>query len=69
MTPGIEAHTHEYVMTGQDDSRFGFGLASGAAAEAVLRLRHPTSGARLVGVHAHIGSQSFALESFERLWR
>jgi diaminopimelate decarboxylase len=66
VTPGIEAHTHEYVMTGQDDSKFGFGLASGAAAEAVLRLRHPTSGARLVGVHAHIGSQIFALESFER---
>jgi diaminopimelate decarboxylase len=54
------------VMTGQDDSKFGFGLASGAAAEAVLRLRHPTSGASLVGVHAHIGSQIFALESFER---
>jgi diaminopimelate decarboxylase len=66
VTPGIEAHTHEYVMTGQDDSKFGFGLASGAAAEAVLRLRHPTSGARLVGVHAHIGSQIFALESFEQ---
>jgi diaminopimelate decarboxylase len=66
VTPGIEAHTHEYVMTGQDDSKFGFGLSSGAAAEAVLRLRHPTSGARLVGVHAHIGSQIFAVESFER---
>ena len=33
VTPGIEAHTHEYVMTGQDDSKFGFSLASGAAAE------------------------------------
>ena len=32
ITPGIEAHTHEYVMTGQDDSKFGFGLASGDAA-------------------------------------
>jgi diaminopimelate decarboxylase len=66
VTPGIEAHTHEYVMTGQDDSKFGFGLASGAAAEAVRRLRHPVSGVRLVGLHAHIGSQVFALESFER---
>ena len=66
VTPGVEAHTHEYVMTGQDDSKFGFGLASGAAAEAVRRLRHPTSGVRLVGVHAHIGSQIFVLESFER---
>jgi diaminopimelate decarboxylase len=66
VTPGIEAHTHEYVMTGQDDSKFGFGLASGAAAEAVRRLRHPSSGVRLVGMHAHIGSQIFALESYER---
>jgi diaminopimelate decarboxylase len=66
VTPGIEAHTHEYVMTGQDDSKFGFGLASGAASEAVRRLRHPTSGVHLVGMHAHIGSQIFALESFER---
>ncbi len=65
VTPGIEAHTHEYVMTGQDDSKFGFGLSSGAAAEAVRRLRHPTCGADLVGIHAHIGSQIFALESFE----
>jgi diaminopimelate decarboxylase len=66
VTPGIEAHTHEYVQTGQDDSKFGFGLASGAAAEAVRRLQSPASGVRLVGLHAHIGSQIFALESFER---
>ena len=66
VTPGVEAHTHEYVMTGQDDSKFGFGLASGDAARAVERLRHPSSGVRLVGVHAHIGSQIFALEAFER---
>jgi diaminopimelate decarboxylase len=66
VTPGIEAHTHEYVMTGQDDSKFGFGLASGAAAEAVARLRDRGSVVELVGVHAHIGSQVFALESFEK---
>jgi diaminopimelate decarboxylase len=66
VTPGVEAHTHQYVMTGQDDSKFGFGLASGDAARAVERLRHPSSGVRLVGVHAHIGSQIFALEAFER---
>ncbi|HVT76061.1 MAG TPA: diaminopimelate decarboxylase, partial [Acidimicrobiales bacterium] len=38
VTPGIEAHTHEYVMTGQEDSKFGFSLASGAAADAIARL-------------------------------
>jgi diaminopimelate decarboxylase len=66
VTPGIEAHTHEYVMTGQDDSKFGFGLASGAAAEAVDRLRRPGSPVDLVGVHAHIGSQIFSAASFEK---
>ena len=66
VTPGIEAHTHEYVMTGQDDSKFGFGLASGAAAEAVARLTGERSNLQLVGLHAHIGSQIFALDSFER---
>jgi diaminopimelate decarboxylase len=59
VTPGVEAHTHEYVMTGQDDSKFGFGLASGAAHQAAERL-----GDRLVGIHAHIGSQIFLLHSF-----
>ncbi len=66
VTPGIEAHTHEYVMTGQDDSKFGFGLASGAAAEAVSRLGRPTSPVALAGIHAHIGSQVFSLDSFEK---
>jgi diaminopimelate decarboxylase len=66
VTPGIEAHTHQYVMTGQDDSKFGLGLTSGAAAEAVARMRRPGSQVELVGIHAHIGSQIFALGSFER---
>ena len=66
VTPGIEAHTHEYVMTGQDDSKFGFGLASGDAARAVERLQRPGSPVELVGIHLHIGSQIFALESFEK---
>ena len=66
VTPGVQAHTHEYIMTGQDDSKFGFGLASGAAAEALRRLRSPEAGVEVVGLHVHIGSQIFALESFER---
>src|SRR3984957_13766459 len=63
VTPGVEAHTHEFVRTGQEDSKFGFGLASGAAAEAVARLR-ATDRVELVGIHAHIGSQVFRVESF-----
>jgi diaminopimelate decarboxylase len=66
VTPGIEAHTHEYVMTGQHDSKFGFGLASGAASEAVDRLSRPDSPVNLIGLHVHIGSQIFALDSFEK---
>src|SRR5258707_14046723 len=65
VTPGVEAHTHEYVMTGQVDSKFGFGLASGDAAAAVERARK-TGGLDVVGVHAHIGSQIFLLHSFEK---
>jgi diaminopimelate decarboxylase len=63
VTPGVEAHTHDFVRTGQEDSKFGFGLASGAAAEGVARLRS-LPGVELVGVHAHIGSQVFRVQSF-----
>ncbi|HVM02335.1 MAG TPA: diaminopimelate decarboxylase, partial [Acidimicrobiales bacterium] len=66
VTPGVEAHTHEYVRTGQEDSKFGFSVASGAAAEAVRRLTAPGAPGRLVGVHAHIGSQVFLLASFDK---
>lgn len=65
VTPGVEAHTHRYVSTGQDDSKFGFGLASGAAAEAVRRLT-ASAAVALVGIHAHIGSQVFRADSFAR---
>lgn len=65
VTPGIEAHTHEFVRTGQDDSKFGFSLSSGAAGEAVRRLSK-LSGVQLVGVHAHIGSQVFVVDFFVR---
>jgi diaminopimelate decarboxylase len=57
VTPGVEAHTHEYLRTGIADSKFGFGLGSGAARAAVDRLR--VSPYRLAGIHAHIGSQVF----------
>ena len=65
VTPGVEAHTHEYVMTGQVDSKFGFGLADGSAAEAVRRARASPS-VVLEGLHAHIGSQIFLLHSYAK---
>ncbi len=65
VTPGVEAHTHEFVRTGQEDSKFGFSVSSGAAAEAVAALEL-LPGVELVGVHAHIGSQVFEASSFEQ---
>jgi len=56
VTPGVRPATHDYVQTGQQDSKFGFGLADGCAAEAVRRLRRAAH-LELVGIHAHIGSQ------------
>jgi len=63
ITPGIEAHSHEYVRTGQADSKFGFGLAEGIADAAVARAARSPS-VELVGLHTHIGSQIFAADSF-----
>ncbi len=68
ITPGVEVHTHEFVRTGQDDSKFGFGLAAGAAAVAVDRLSKLAAAGivEFVGIHAHLGSQVFALAPFAR---
>jgi diaminopimelate decarboxylase len=64
VTVGVEAHTHEYIATAHEDQKFGFSLASGAAAEAVRRvLRLPAL--ELVGLHSHIGSQIFDTSAFE----
>lgn len=63
ITPGVEAHTHDYVSTGQEDSKFGFDLGSGAALRAVeqaSQLEH----LELLGLHSHIGSQIFEVEGF-----
>jgi diaminopimelate decarboxylase len=64
LTPGVEAHTHEFIATGHDDTKFGFTVSSGAAQRAVDRARASDS-VDLVGVHAHIGSQVFRLDSIE----
>ncbi len=63
ITPGVHAHTHEFIATGQDDSKFGFNLGSGDAARAVERAGSAAS-VRLVGLHCHIGSNVFAASSF-----
>jgi diaminopimelate decarboxylase len=63
ITPGVHAHTHEFISTGQDDSKFGFNLANGDARRAVDRAI-TSPGVNLVGLHCHIGSNVFAASSF-----
>ncbi|MDD9138846.1 diaminopimelate decarboxylase [Fructobacillus sp. CRL 2054] len=64
ITPGISAHTHEYIQTGQVDSKFGFDLESGQAEEALQEVLKEER-MNMLGVHAHIGSQIFELAGFE----
>ncbi|MCR5730494.1 MAG: diaminopimelate decarboxylase [Ruminococcus sp.] len=62
--PGIDAHTHQFVMTGQIDSKFGFALETGEAFEAVKKALS-CKNVKLVGLHCHIGSQIFDIAPFE----
>ncbi len=62
--PGIDAHTHDFIRTGQIDSKFGFALETGEAMEAVKKaLTMPNI--NLLGLHCHIGSQIFDIDPFE----
>jgi len=63
VAPGVEAHTHEYISTGQQDSKFGFDLESGQAQRA-LEVVTAYTHLRCIGVHSHIGSQIFDSEGF-----
>ena len=63
VTPGIEAHTHDYILTGNEDSKFGFDLTNGQATQALKRLKE-TSSLHLKGIHCHIGSQIFETDGF-----
>jgi diaminopimelate decarboxylase len=65
VTPGVEAHTHEYIATGADDSKFGFTVSNGSARDAALRVAK-SDAMHLAGFHCHIGSQILVLESFAR---
>ncbi len=64
VTTGVEAHTHEYIATAHEDQKFGFSIAGGTAAEALLAC-HADPWLDLVGIHSHIGSQIFDAEGFE----
>ncbi|WP_059103584.1 diaminopimelate decarboxylase [Shouchella shacheensis] len=63
ITPGVEAHTHEFISTGQEDSKFGFDLESNQVSEAI-RLSMASAHLTLLGIHSHIGSQIFETDGF-----
>jgi len=61
--PGVDAHTHDFIKTGQIDSKFGFGLETGEAI-AAAKITAESENLNLVGIHCHIGSQIFETEPF-----
>jgi diaminopimelate decarboxylase len=65
VTPGVEAHTHEYIATGADDSKFGFTVSTGAAHDAAVRVVK-SDAMHFGGLHCHIGSQVLLLEPYRR---
>jgi diaminopimelate decarboxylase len=63
ITPGVHVDTHDYVATGQDDSKFGFNLNNGDAMRAIQRAQASTA-VELVGIHCHIGSNVLSVANF-----
>ncbi|KAF1086493.1 Diaminopimelate decarboxylase [Sporotomaculum syntrophicum] len=63
LTPGVEAHTHEYIKTGQIDSKFGIVIENGQAME-IIKQAMALENIQLTGLHCHIGSQIFEMESY-----
>ncbi|MFC7371186.1 diaminopimelate decarboxylase [Fictibacillus iocasae] len=63
VTPGIEAHTHDYILTGQEDSKFGLDVQNGQAARALKKALN-SEVLEVLGIHCHIGSQIFETAGF-----
>ncbi|WP_413627985.1 diaminopimelate decarboxylase [Fructilactobacillus vespulae] len=64
VSPAVSAHTHEFIQTGQQDSKFGFDILTGQADEALEKVL-ASSRMQLKGVHSHIGSQIFETDGFK----
>lgn len=62
--PGVDAHTHDFISTGQIDSKFGVALENNEAYE-IIKYASALSNVKVVGIHCHIGSQIFELEPFK----
>jgi len=61
--PGVDAHTHDFVKTGQIDSKFGFALENGEAFE-IIKKATEYKNIKIDGIHCHVGSQIFDIEPF-----
>jgi diaminopimelate decarboxylase len=64
VTPGVKPSTHDFITTGQLDSKFGFGAGDASGAAAAIERVLASDKLELVGLHAHIGSQIFELEPY-----
>ncbi len=64
VNPGIDAHTHRFIQTTRPDSKFGFAIADGTAAEVIKEVSQKAN-LEFIGIHCHIGSQIFELKPFE----
>lgn len=65
VTPGIQSETHRYIMTGNEDSKFGFNLTNGQA-EKAFQLLNDNKWINFKGLHVHIGSQIFETDKYEK---
>jgi diaminopimelate decarboxylase len=64
VTPGVKPSTHDFITTGQLDSKFGFGAGDPTGAARAIERVLASDKLELVGLHAHIGSQIFELEPY-----
>lgn len=61
--PGVDAHTHDFIKTGQIDSKFGVALENGEAFD-IIKKAVTFENVKVDGVHCHIGSQIFDIDPF-----
>jgi diaminopimelate decarboxylase len=66
VTPGIDPHTHRRIRTGQEDTKFGLSIATGAALEAVTEALSYAPHVQITGIHCHIGSQLLDAHTHEQ---
>ena len=68
VTPGVEAHTHEYVRTGQEDTKFGFSVATGDARAAINELTQRFPASRFTGCTRTSAPRSSKWRAFANRW-